>query len=86
MRAAPGIGSVDRRASLERRALGVTTESVIADIQRVAALPQPTNREWVWHDAAYLELHPEEARPIVAGMADQSVTVGALRAPRPAAR
>ncbi len=78
VRAATGIGSIDRRASLERRSQGVTRESVVADVVRVASLPHPPSAEWVWRDSAFLELHPEESRFVVdAGMADRSLGVRA---------
>lgn len=56
----PAREEQQRRASLERRSLGVTRESVFSDVQAAAALPQKTPTAWIWHDAAFLELHPEQ--------------------------
>lgn len=79
VRAAPGIGSVDRRASLERRAEGVTRASLLADVRKTASLSQPSSHEWIWRDGAFLELHPEEAAPLLASaMADPSLAVQAV--------
>lgn len=52
--------SFDREASLERRASGVTFETVMADLATAAAAPQAGITEWIWHDTAWLELHPSE--------------------------
>lgn len=52
--------SFDREASLERRASGVTFETVMADLTTAAAAPQAGITEWIWHDTAWLELHPSE--------------------------
>lgn len=51
----------DRVRSLQRRSLGVTGESLYADVRTAGLLPKKTLTEWVWHDAAFLELHPEHA-------------------------
>ncbi len=52
--------SFDREAPLERRASGVTFETVMADLTTAAAAPQAGITEWIWHDTAWLELHPSE--------------------------
>jgi hypothetical protein len=59
--AAPG----SREASLARRAAGVTPESLYADVREAAVLPKAHGNEWIWHDSAYLELHPEQAKPLL---------------------
>jgi hypothetical protein len=52
----------DRVRSLERRSLGVTPESLYADVRTAGLAPAPSRglTEWVWRDSAYLELHPEQ--------------------------
>lgn len=55
----------DRHASLERRSLGVTPETMHADVRAAALFPRLVTTEWVWRDSAYLELHPEEAGPLL---------------------
>ncbi len=59
----------DRHASLVRRAAGVTLESVLDDATMAAAAPKSGLTEWVWHDSAYLELHPEEIPKVLAAKA-----------------
>jgi hypothetical protein len=56
----------DREASLRRRSLGVTRESVRADVRAAALFPKMVTTEWIWRDSAYLELHPEEAEHVIA--------------------
>lgn len=55
-----------RAASLERRAAGVTAQSAFADVRTAGLLPREAGTAWVWRDAAWLELHPEAAAPLVA--------------------
>jgi hypothetical protein len=54
-----------RTASLERRASGVTAETVFADLRMAALLPRAQETKWTWHDSAWLELHPEAAEPLL---------------------
>lgn len=65
VRAAPA-GTYDRRASLERRSLGVTAETLHADVRSASLFPRAGSTQWIWRDAAYLELHPEAAAPLLA--------------------
>ena len=55
----------DRRASLQRRAVGVTYESLFADVRMVSVLPRAEATSWIWHDGAFLELHPEYAEKLL---------------------
>lgn len=64
VRAAAG-SNYDRRASLERRSLGVTAESLHADVRSASLFPRAGSTQWIWRDAAYLELHPEAAAPLL---------------------
>ena len=54
-----------RTASLERRAAGVTFDSVLADLRMAALLPRAGETKWTWHDSAGLELNPQEAEPLL---------------------
>lgn len=49
----------DRNASLERRSLGVNEASLLADVRAASLQQRAAPTEWIWRDAAYLELHPE---------------------------
>jgi hypothetical protein len=55
----------DRKASLTRRSMGVTYESVAADVRMAGALPKAGATAWIWHDSAFLELHPEYASKLL---------------------
>lgn len=55
----------DRRASLERRSVGVTYESLYADVRMASVLPKAGATAWIWHDSAFLELHPEDAAKLL---------------------
>lgn len=59
-------GHGDRDASLRRRSLGVTRDTLAADVLRASIAPKNVSTEWLWRDAAFLELHPEEAVPLLA--------------------
>lgn len=65
VRADPNVHAQDRQASLERRSLGVTFQSVVSDVRLQGLLPKVGATEWIWHDAAWLELHPEEAQHLL---------------------
>lgn len=68
-----------RAASLERRATGVTAESTFADVRTAALFPRDAGTAWVWRDAAWLELHPDEAEPLLA-RADRDLSLTGLAA------
>jgi hypothetical protein len=55
----------DRNASLERRSLGVTPATLHADVRSASLMPRAGTTQWIWRDAAYLELHPEQAEPLL---------------------
>lgn len=65
-----------RAASLERRAGGVTLETAFADLRTAAVLPREAGTAWVWRDAAWLELHPEQAAPLLARAEAELSTTG----------
>jgi hypothetical protein len=63
--------SFDREASLERRSKGVTFETVMADLATAAAAPRAGITEWIWHDTAWLELHPSEGDRLLVDAAEK---------------
>jgi hypothetical protein len=62
----------DRNASLERRSLGVNEASLLADVRAASLQQRAAPTEWIWRDAAYLELHPEACAKLL----DAAATMG----------
>ena len=58
-------GDNERAESLRRRSMGVTRETVFSDIRTASLLPKQGATAWIWHDSAFLELHPEETQPLL---------------------
>jgi hypothetical protein len=65
-------GDNERAESLRRRSMGVTGETVFSDVRVASLLPKQGATAWIWHDSAFLELHPEEA-PLLLDRASKSL-------------
>jgi len=54
-------------------------ESVMSDVHIRGLVPRAGTTEWIWRDAAFLELHPENAEPLLAQIGSD-VEIGAQAA------